>query len=93
MAVAETSAEAYWSLPVAAYLQPKEAAVMALFQPGVQLSRQQIATRSRMPINCVCGRVNSLVTAGHLVEDGDRVDPQTGKRQRLLRLPDAKREA
>jgi hypothetical protein len=86
--VAETSREAYRSLPVATYLQPKERAVMALFTgPEVRLTRQQIAERAPMPLHCVCGRVNSLVAAGRLMEEGDRRDPSTGKRQKLLQLP------
>lgn len=87
-AVAETSLDAFHSLPVAAYLQPKEQAVMALFTgPEVALSRQQIAQMAGLSINCCCGRVDSLVTAGRLQEQGDRIDPLTRKRQKLLRLP------
>jgi hypothetical protein len=87
-AVAENSIDAFRSLPVGDYLQPKERAVMALFTSlTVRLSRQQISEYLSMPINCVCGRVNSLVAAGHLEEGGDRLDPHTNKRQKLLRLP------
>lgn len=87
-AVAETSREAFHSLPVADYLQPKERAVMALFTgPEVALSRQQIAEQARLTINCCCGRVNSLVAKGTLEEHGTRRDPHTGKSQALLRLP------
>jgi hypothetical protein len=86
--VADTSAEAFHSLPVADYLQPKERAILALFTgPQVKLSRQQISAVLPMPINCVCGRVDSLLSAGHLVEQGDRIDPATRKRQKLLQLP------
>lgn len=86
--VAETSVEAFHSLPIRGYLQPKEQAVMALFTgPEVALSRQQIAELAPMPLHGVCGRVDSLLTAGHLVEEGERRDPHTGKRQKLLRLP------
>ena len=87
-AVAETSREAFHSLPVAAYLQPKERAVMALFTgPQVTLTRKQIAALARMELHCVCGRVNSLVAKGSLEEAGTRRDPATGKSQALLRLP------
>jgi hypothetical protein len=91
--VAQTSAEAFHSLPVADYLQPKQRAILALFTgPGVALSRQQIAERLPMPINGVCGRVDSLLAAGLLVEEGERIDPFTHKRQKLLQLPrDAQR--
>jgi hypothetical protein len=88
MRVSETSREAFHSLPVRDYLQPKEQAVMALFTgPEVRLTRHQIAERAPMPLHCVCGRVNALVAAGRLVEEGDRRDPATGKRQKLLQLP------
>lgn len=86
--VADTSREAFHSLPVADYLAPKERAVLALFTgPEVQLSRQQISAMLPMPINGVCGRVDSLLAAGHLQEQGDRIDPITRKRQKLLQLP------
>ncbi len=86
MPVAETSRAAYHSLPVGAYLQPKQQLILGLFGPGTRLSRQQISVAANMPINGVCGRVDSLVTAGLLVEDGERVDPPTQKRQKVLRL-------
>lgn len=86
MTVAATSAEAFHSLSPRHYLQPKQREILALFRSGVALSRQQISERARMPINGVCGRVDSLVTAGILEEQGDRVDPLTHKRQKLLRL-------
>lgn len=86
--VSETSAEAFHSLSPADYLQPKERAVLALFTGlQVRLSRQQISESLPMPINGVCGRVDSLIAGGHLEEAGDRVDPHTHKRQKLLRLP------
>lgn len=87
-AMSSTSLDAFHGLPVADYLQPKERAVMALFTgPEVKLTRQQIAERAPMPLHCVCGRVNSLVTKGVLEECGTRRDPSTGKSQALLRLP------
>jgi DNA-binding MarR family transcriptional regulator len=86
MSVAQTSAEAYHSLSPAHYLQPKQQQIMALFGPETLLSRQQISERARMAINGVCGRVDSLVAAGLLEEHGDRIDPHTHKRQKLLRL-------
>lgn len=86
--VAETSAEAFHSLPVADYLAPKERAILGLFTgPDVRMSRQQISVALPMPINGVCGRVDSLLAAGHLEESGDRIDPLTRKRQKLLQLP------
>jgi hypothetical protein len=45
-----------------------------------------------MPLHGVCGRVDSLLTKGVLVEEGERRDPFTSKRQKLLRLPIGQRE-
>lgn len=86
-AVAETSREAFHSLSAAQYLQPREIEIMQLFGPTTRLSRQQISEIARRPINTICGRIDSLVTKGVLVEEGERKDPYTGKRQKLLRLP------
>lgn len=88
MAVAETSRAAWHSLSPGGFLQPKQRQIMALFKrPGTTLSRQQISRKARMPINGVCGRVDSLLAAGLLEERGERIDPHTHKRQKLLRLP------
>lgn len=91
MTVAHTSVEAYHSLSPSLYLQPKQQQIMTLFGPHTRLSRQQISEQSRMPINGVCGRVDSLIAAGLLEEDGERIDPHTHKRQKLLRLPASER--
>lgn len=87
MTVATTSAQAYRSLGAATYLQPKQTEIMAAFLPGLLWTRQQLSRITAMPINAVCGRVNSLVAAGLLEEHGTRLDPSTGKHQKLLRLP------
>lgn len=87
MSVAQTSREAFHSLSPSLYLQPKQQQIMALFGPTTQLSRQQISRKARMAINGVCGRVDSLITAGLLEEHGERIDPHTNKRQKLLRRP------
>jgi hypothetical protein len=86
--VSKTSLAAYHSLPDLAYLQPKEQAIMGLFNtPETRYSRQQIARITGMPINVVCGRVNSLVeTRGLLKSYGTRLDPETKKSQELLGL-------
>ena len=82
------SIEAFTSLSVADYLSPKERAVMAAFiNDTVVLTRQQLSERIGMPINAVCGRVNSLVTKHALVPRGTRKDPLTRKSQELLGLP------
>lgn len=84
-AVRDTSLEAFFS----GYpdLQEMEVLVLSVFGPDTRLSRQQISEVARLPINTVCGRVNSLMTKGALVEEGERRDPVTRKKQALLRLP------
>lgn len=85
--IAHTSVEAYHSLSHFHYVQPKQAEILALFgADGATFTRQQIAVLTGMPINCVCGRVHSLVEAGILEEKGEHLDPVTHKRQKLLRL-------
>lgn len=87
--IAHTSVEAYHSLQDAGDLAPMETRVMQVFtrsSHGASYSRQQIAQISGMPINCVCGRVNSLITNGVLEEHGTRIDPHTRKPQKLVRV-------
>jgi hypothetical protein len=86
--VAGTSIDAYRSLGVITHLQPLENRVMALFSnPETALSRAQIAEKSGMALHCVCGRVNSLVTKGALVDRGEAKDPTTRKMVQLVGLP------
>ena len=82
------SIEAFHSLSVAGYLSPKECEVMAVFEnESVVLIRQQLSEKIGMPINAVCGRVNSLMTKHALVARGTRKDPMTRKPQELVGLP------
>lgn len=87
--IAHTSVETYHALQEAGDLPPMEARVMRVFETagaGSSYSRQQIAQISGMPINCVCGRVNTLIANGLLEERGTRIDPNTHKPQKLVRL-------
>lgn len=86
--VSDTSIEAYHSLPVVGYLQPKEKAVLAAFNGAADtFTRQQLAERTGIAINAVCGRTNSLIAKKALCVRGSRIDPATHKRQELLGLP------
>jgi hypothetical protein len=85
--MADTSLATYRSLPVAAYLQPKEAEVMALFHcPSVVLTREQIALRLAWKEASVCGRVNALV-ARHMLEEIEGGKTASGRPAKLVRLP------
>ncbi|RYF72026.1 MAG: hypothetical protein EOO29_29080 [Comamonadaceae bacterium] len=85
--MASTSLDAFHSLPVADYLQPKERAVMALFTgPEAAFTREQLAARLGWKEAAVCGRANSLVCKGELEEiDGRKT--LSGRSAKLLRLP------
>lgn len=95
IAQAETSIEAFHSLPVAGYLQPKEQQVLAAFRgrADTTFTRQQLVDAIGMPLNAVCGRVNSLLAKKALCVRGFHVDPKTRKRQELVGLPVAEQGA
>lgn len=89
MRVAETSVQAFHSLGVADYLQPKEKEVMAVFDrvPGKAYTRKQIAYFTGLELSCVCGRVRSLLDKKALVVAGKTLDSISNKSQELLSLP------
>ena len=91
--IAETSLAAYFSLSPKFDLQAKELEIMELFEapmrlgrPPLKLSRQQIAKVLKRDLGGICGRCNSLVTKGALIERGERVG-ESGRAQKLLMLP------
>ena len=87
--VTETSRNAFYSLPVKDYLQPKERQVMAVFdrEPEGRYTRQQLSKLTGMPLHCICGRVRSLLDKKKLAVQGEATDPETRKPQELLGLP------
>lgn len=85
--VSELSREAYRSLPVRNYLQPAEAEVMELMRDGKARTRRMIADELGWRDGPTCGRCNSLVASGRLIESGEYKDPQTKKSAALLCLP------
>lgn len=89
MPISHTSRVAYQSLERNGQLQPMEAKIMRIFsrRPKAQLTRQQIANQSRLPLHCVCGRVNSLVKKGALVVHTEKVDQKTRRPREVLGLP------
>jgi ribulose kinase len=87
-AVAQTSLDAFHSLPVAGYLQPKEAQVMAVFGCAENtFTRQQLSRITRMPLEGVCGRVRSLLDKKALAVRGYIYNRRTRKTRELLGLP------
>lgn len=88
MKATATQREAFHSLSVAGYLAPREQQIMDVFKDKtVRLTRQQIERATGMPINCVCGRVRSLLDKKALVVVDEVRDPSTGKFQEVLALP------
>ena len=84
----ETSIEAYQSLSVAGYLQPKEAQVMSVFtDESIALTRRQLAAKTGMELSSVCGRVNSLIAKNALTVRGRVKDAQTHKTVEVFGLP------
>lgn len=84
--VSSTSLDAYYSLGVADYLQPKERQVLAAFKAGESLTRKEISERTGPPINCVTGRCNSLVAKHALEPDGTKLDAETRRYAEALKV-------
>lgn len=75
------------------HLEHLESVILDLFKAPeklgrepVLLSRQQISRIKNLPINTVAGRVRTLIDKGCLIEEGDRIDPVTCRKQALLKL-------
>lgn len=75
------------------HLEHLESVILDLFKAPeklgrepVALSRQQISRIKNLPINTVAGRVKGLLDKGCLIEDGNRIDPVTCRKQALLKL-------
>ena len=60
--MADTSLDAYRSLPVREYLQPREQAIMDLMADGKPRTQEQMAETLGWTINKVNPRVNSLAS-------------------------------
>lgn len=91
-ALAETSLVSYFSLSPKFDLQDREQEIIDLFQAAVArgkplvLSRSQIAKVLNRKEGATCGRCNSLVAKGALIERGERIG-ESGRPQGLLMLP------
>lgn len=89
MRVAATSVDAYRSLSLTDYLQPREREVMAVFErePGARYTRQQLADKTGQKLNCICGRVRSLLDKNRLEVRGEFYDTETRKWHQTLAVP------
>lgn len=84
--VAETSLATYHALKIKTYLSPKEQEVMDLMDLGYRMTREQIAEALGWKEASVCGRVNSLVAAGRLIEE-EGGKTTSGRPAKFLRIP------
>jgi hypothetical protein len=84
--MSETSLDAYRSLPIRS-LCKSESEVMDLMRDGKPRTRRMIADELGWRDGPTCGRCNSLVASGRLIEQGEYKDPITKKYSALLHLP------
>lgn len=83
--IAHTSLAAYDSFS-GKDLQRKEIELLAVFSASTRLTREQLAKTLGWKESAVCGRCNSLVTKGALMEiDGGRT--ASGRSAKILMLP------
>lgn len=80
------SMAAYIALRDSGELQPKELLVLEALERFGPLTRQELPAVTGMPINCITGRVNSLLKKQAIVEDGSKRNERTGKDNALLKL-------
>jgi len=93
--VSETSLAAYRSLPVRAYLMPREQEIVDLLaEMELNTGKRCSVTRERLAMalgrkeSGICGRASSLITKGVLIEDGE-ARTVSGRWAKLLRLADS----
>lgn len=84
--VAPTSLSAFFSTPPST-LQAREREVMNLMADSIPRTRREIADALGWRDGPVCGRCASLIDKRELVEDGEKIEPRTGKKAAVLRLP------
>lgn len=85
------SRAAYHAMRDAGELQAKELIVLQALEEG-PCTRQELPARTGMPINCVAGRVRSLLDKGLIEEVGSRLNQSTRKTNAILSLTPAQLE-
>jgi hypothetical protein len=87
MRTAQTQLAAYDAL-TAPKISASQQIVLALFAGhAITLTRQEIATRAKLPLASVCGRVRELLDAEVLVVRGSRKCIATGQSNQTVGLP------
>ena len=84
--VSNTSLQAYREERLNRRFQPKEICILDNLNIGGPGTRAELAKRTGLKINCLCGRVNRLLELG-VIEEFDKVkDPDTNKLVNVLRI-------
>lgn len=85
--VRDTSMEAYSAL-IGAEMSKQQRIIVDFMKahPGACYTRQELTRDTGLTINATCGRVNELLVAGVLVEDGRKDCTVTRNRVNALRL-------
>jgi predicted transcriptional regulator len=84
--VAQTSLDTFRALKDGGHLTPKEHEVMDLMDLGYSMTREQIADALGWKEASVCGRVNSLVNCGLLIEEAGG-KTASGRPAKYVRIP------
>ena len=74
-----TSKAAFIELNESGKAATKRIQVMWCVAANPGCSRLDVSRLTGIPINCVCGRVNELLAAGTLRENGCKHDPDSGR--------------
>lgn len=92
MTIHANSRAAYLALQEAGEIQPMELLVLEALERFGPLTRQELPAVTGMPINCITGRVKSLLKKEAIVEDGSKFNERTGKDNAVLKLAMAQME-
>ena len=86
MPVRATSVQAYRQIEKEGKVATQSQFILDIMKDHPEgLIRQEISERGMLPINAVCGRVNELIKAGILMEDGRRKNLKTGKSSMVVK--------
>lgn len=86
MTVKDTSLQAYWSERLSKRIGGQQVKVLESLNICGPGTRKQIASRTGLAINCVCGRVKELLDMQAVEEFTKVVDEGTNKAVWVLRI-------
>ena len=87
--IAQTSLDAYRSLQAEGSINTQEAIIYLIvaLSNTSGLIREEIADATGFRLSAVCGRVNELIKRGELIERGTRINPHSGKANKVVCRP------